>query len=150
MKENYSAIVVTLNNIYDQTDEPEALGLCKVLSKVTNLSAIFLLDFSLPLIAKLSKSPQSEKLGLTSISSLVDATIHNLDDALYPAANWVLILLEVREESEKAIGLQVTLVAITFFHDKVAKPFINDLKNNIMSLFRSQDVVSSFSIFDFQ
>ena len=55
VKENYAAIVVTLDYIYERTHEPEAMGLSKVLSKESTLSAIFLLDFSLPLIAKLSK-----------------------------------------------------------------------------------------------
>ncbi|KAI6651296.1 Zinc finger protein [Oopsacas minuta] len=72
-KENYSAIVVTLDNIYEQTHEPEALGLSKVLSKETTLAAIFLLAFSLPLLTKLNKCLQTEELHLTSIPSLVDA-----------------------------------------------------------------------------
>ena len=62
MKEKYAAIVVTLDDIYEQTHDPEALGLSKVLSKESTLSAIFLLDFSLPLIAKLSKFLQAEQL----------------------------------------------------------------------------------------
>ena len=109
---------------------------------------MFFLDFSLPLIANLSKCLQVEKLDLTALSSLVDATIHTLDDALLPTANWVLKLLDVREEIERAIGLQVTSAAIASFQDAVAKPFINELKNNITSRYKSQDVVSSFSIFD--
>ena len=66
VKENYAAIVVTLDDIYERTHEPEALELSKVLSKESTLSAIFLLDFSLPLIAKLSKCLQAEKLDLTA------------------------------------------------------------------------------------
>ena len=60
----------------------------------------------------------------------------------------MLKLLDVREEIERAIGLQVTSATIASFQDAVAKPFINDLKNNITSRFKSQDGVSSFSIFD--
>jgi len=32
-KENYCAIVIALNNIYEETHEPEALGISKALSK---------------------------------------------------------------------------------------------------------------------
>ena len=37
---------------------------------------------------------------------------------------------------------------ITSFVDRVAKPFVTKLNNNISIRFVSQDVVSSFSIFD--
>ena len=48
----------------------------------------------LPQVAKLSKTLQTENLDLSIISSLVDATLHMLDDAVLPAANWVLELLD--------------------------------------------------------
>jgi len=35
---------------------------------------------------------QTEKLDGTVISSLVEATLHSIDDALTPAAYWVLAL----------------------------------------------------------
>ena len=80
--------------------------------------------------------PSSRKTRLNVIPSLVAATIHTLDDALLPTANWVLKSLDVREEIERVIGLQVTSTAIASFQDTVAKPFINDLKNNITSRFK--------------
>ncbi len=79
---SYSAIVITLASIYETSHEPEALGaLCK-------LSAIYLLDFTLPQVARLSKALQREQL------DLVDATVKSLDDAVLPEANWVLELLD--------------------------------------------------------
>ena len=53
---------------------------------------MFLLDYVLPQVEKLSKTLQIEKLGITIISLLVEATLHTIDDALTPAANWVLAL----------------------------------------------------------
>ena len=108
VKANYAAIVITLENIYDQSHEPEALGISKALSKESTLSAIFLLDFVLPLVFKLSKCLQTEKLDLSIISSLVHATLHTIDEALLPAANWVLELMDAREEIEGATGVKVT------------------------------------------
>ena len=46
--------------VYEQTHEPEALRLSNILSKESTLSSIFLLDFSLPLVAKLRKFIQTE------------------------------------------------------------------------------------------
>lgn len=55
-----------------------------------------------------------------------------------PAANWVLELLDAKDDLEVATGTK---------KEAVAKPFITKWKNNISSQFASQDV-SSFSIFD--
>ena len=55
--------------------------------------------------------------------------------------------MDAREEIERAIGVKVTSAIIASFQERVAKHFI-DLKNNIVCRFNSQDVVSSFSIFD--
>ena len=148
VKGSYSDIVNALNNIYEQTHEPEALGINKVLCKPSTVSAIYLLDYALPQVAKLSRSLQAEKIDLTAIAPLVDATLNTLDDAILPAANWVLELLDTKDDLEVATDIKITTESITSFQDRVAKPFITMLKNNISSWFVSQDVVSSFSIFD--
>ena len=43
MKANFSTIVTTLDSIYEQTHEPEALGISKALCKFSTISAIFFL-----------------------------------------------------------------------------------------------------------
>lgn len=102
----------------------------------------------MPQVAKLSKTLQAEKLDLTIISSLVDATLHTLDDALLPAANWVLELLDIKESLEEVADIKITMPDIESFQKTVGNPFISTLKDNISSRFTSQDVVSAFSIFD--
>ena len=56
VKENYSAILIALNNIYDETHEPKALGISRALSKKSTITAMFLLDYVLHQVAKLSKT----------------------------------------------------------------------------------------------
>ena len=87
VKRSYSAIVLSLNNIYEESHEPEALGLSKAMCKQSTITAIYLLDFISPQVARLSKTLQTEKLDLTIVSSLVDATLHTLDDSMLDAAN---------------------------------------------------------------
>jgi len=58
----------------------------------------------LPQVAKLSKTQQTEKLDVTVISSLVEATLHSIDDALTPAANWVLALQDMEKSLEETIS----------------------------------------------
>ena len=133
VKASYNAIVNALNNIYENTRELEVLGISKALCKPSTVCAMYLLDYALPQVAKLSRSLQAEKIDLTAIVSLVDATLDTLDDATLPIANWVLELLDE---------------IISSFQEQVAKPFVTMLNVNISSRFVLQDVVSSFSIFD--
>lgn len=67
---------------------------------------MYLLDYTLPQVAKLSRTLQTEDLDLSVVSSLVEATLHTLDDALLPAANWVLEILQDSEDLEKAAGYE--------------------------------------------
>ena len=122
VKENYIAVVITLNNIYEETHQPEVLGISKALSSKSTISAVYLLDYVLPQVAKLSKTLQSEKLDLTVISSLVEATLYSLDDALSPAANWVLELQDMKESLEEAMG--VTSPPLTFKLSKIVLEII--------------------------
>ena len=149
IKTSYAGIVIALDNIYELTHEPEALGLSKILRKKETNAAIFLLDYILPLVAKLNKTLQTKQLDLSILSSLVNATLHSLDDAILPAANWILELLEEAGNLERDIGLEITLADIKLFQDTVAMPFIATLKANISSRFESSgDIVSALSIFD--
>ena len=96
---------------------------------------MYRLDYILPQVAKLNRTLQTEQLDLSMISSLVNATLHTLDDSLLPSANWVLELLDDREQLEEATGVIVTLVDITTFQEQVTKPLITQLKENISSCF---------------
>jgi len=146
VKENYCAIVIAINSIlYEETHKPEALGISKALSKKSTISAMFQLDYVLPQIAKLSKTLQTEKLDVTVISSLVEATLRSIYDA---AANWVLALRDMVKSLEETISVKITVDDIKFFQGNVGISFVSTLKPNISNRFGSQDVVSALNIFD--
>ena len=94
----------------------------------------------------MSKSLQTEKLDLSIISSVVDATLHILEDVLQPAAKWVLDLQEVKEEMDITVGINFNSDDVASFQSQVTEPFYNKLKENIANRFVSQDVVACFSI----
>ena len=148
VKKCYGAIVSALETIYQESNKPEALGISKILSKPSTLIAIYLLDYILPEVSKLSKSLQTEKLDLSIISNLVDATLHTLEDVLQPAAKWVLDLQEVKEEMDITVGINFNSDDVASFQSRVTEPFYTKSKENIANRFVSQDVVSCFSIFD--
>ena len=149
VKASYGAIVTALNDIHQNTHEPEALGLSKALSKQSTVAAIYMLDYVLSQVAKLNRTLQTEHLNLFAISSLVVDTLHTLDDTVLPSANLVLELLDKCEHLEEAAGIKVTLADIITFQEQAAKPFIAHLKENISSRFTSSnDIVSALRIFD--
>ena len=141
--------MTVLDNIHECTHEPKALGLSKALSKKETTAATFLLDYTLPQVAKLNKTLQTGHLDLSIVSSLVDATLHTLEDAITPAANWVLELWEECVNLETTTGTEISCTDITMFQETIAKPFIANQKDNISSCFASSgDVLSALSIFN--
>ena len=85
---------------------------------------------------------------MSPISSLVNATLYTLDDAVLPSATWVLELLDNCEHLEREVGIAIKETEISKFQDEVAQPFITLLKKNISSRFASNDIISALSIFD--
>ena len=148
VKASYSAIVITIGQIYEKTHEPEAVGIHGALCKLSTIAAIYLLDFTLPQVAKLSKALQTEQLDLSLISSLVDATVQSLDGVVLPGANWVLELLDNIDDLKTATKVTIDADKILSFQNTIAKPFVADLKANISRFASSNVVVSALSIFD--
>ena len=118
VKASYGAIVTALDDIHENTNEPEALGLSKALTKGNTVAAVYMLDYVLPQVAKLSRTLQTEQLDLSIMSSLVGATLHTLDDSVLPSANWVLELLDDCKQLEETAGVIVTLSEIKPFKSK--------------------------------
>ena len=56
VKASYSSIVLALESIYEASHEPESLGLSKAFSSHSILAAMYLLDYILAQVAKLSRA----------------------------------------------------------------------------------------------
>ena len=75
-------------------------------------------------IYETSRALQTKHLDLSLISSLVDATLDSLDDAILHSANWFLQPQDGREELNAVTGIEVTHLDICSFQERVGKPFI--------------------------
>ena len=113
VKKCYGVIVSALENIYLESHEPEALGMSKILLKPSTLFAIYLLDYILPQVSKLSETLQKRTWTCPSSQAFVNATLHTLEDVFLPAANWVLNLLDVKEEMGTTVGINFNSENIT-------------------------------------
>ena len=97
------------------------MGLYKALSKFTTIAAIYLLDYTLPLVAKLSVFKQNS---LICPHLLIDAVLYTLDDAIIPAAYWVLELLDSKDDLQQATGEIVSANKIHTFQEAVGTPSV--------------------------
>lgn len=75
VKVSYTALITALENIHETSHELEALGPSKTPTKWKIIAAIilFLLDYAVLQVAKLSKTFQTEHIDL---ASLVDSNSH--------------------------------------------------------------------------
>ena len=72
-----------------------------------------------------------------------------MEDAVTPAANWVLKLLEECVNLETATGTDISHADSKTFQEIIAKLFIATLNDNISSRFASSgDILSALSILD--
>ena len=143
VKVSYTALVATLDSNYQNFYAPEALGLHKALSTI---STIYRLDYTLSLVAKLSKSLQTKQLDLSTIFSLVDAFLHALDDAITPAAYWVLEVLDSKDDLQQVTGEIASADKNRTFQETVGTPFVAFLMENISSRFATHDIVSALAM----
>ena len=116
---------------------------------------MYLLDYILPQVAKLSHALYSKHYDLSLISSLEDATLNSLDDTILPSANWVLQLQDAREELKAATGSEVShyiryiRLDTCFFQERVGTLFIRLRITYPAGLDPPQKMyLSAFSIFD--
>ena len=83
------------------------------------------------------------------ISTLVEATLIELDETTLPSAHWVLELMDEKSSLEQDTGIAISSDDILSFQVKVAKPFLELLKCYISNHFSfSGDKVRAMSIFD--
>lgn len=62
---------------------------------------------------------QTEKLDISDVSCLVASVLQSSDDALLPAANWVLSLFDEQNDLQEATGVKVPTSDISSFQMNV-------------------------------
>ena len=99
---SYTALVVTLDNNYQNFHAPKRLWdytrLYPSPPPLQSTGLHFIIS------GKLSRSLQTKQLDLSTITSLVDAVLHTMDDAITQAAYWVFELLDYEDDLQQATG----------------------------------------------
>ena len=65
---------------------------------------MYLLDYVLPQVAKLSRALQAD------LTAIVDATLNSPDNVTLPTAN---LVLDAKDETEEATNIEITTESIT-------------------------------------
>ena len=83
-------------------------------------------------MAKLSKAMQAETL--TCLLLLISLMLHFMYWLMpcYLQQFWILELLNAWEALEAVTDTTVTMEDISSFQERVAKPFVRDLKSNVL------------------
>ena len=102
----------------------------------------------LPITAKLSKTLQSKQLDLSMISALVDASITSIDDAITPAAIWILELLDNKDDIQQTTGETICYQQATEIPRDSGYSIRKHSIKTFSRRFEAQDIVSALSIFD--
>ncbi len=67
--------------------------------------------------------------------------LNTLDDAVTPAANWILEILSAKDNLIQVTKETITADRLHQFQHTIGKPFIANLKENISSGFAFKDIV---------
>ena len=104
------------------------------LSKFNTIAAIFLLDYTLPQVTKCSKTLRTKQTDLSKISSIVDAVLASLNDVTTQAGQWVLKLLDSKDDLQQVTEETSSADKIrTFQKKRMGTPFVVHLRENISS-----------------
>ena len=82
VKRSYTAIVVTLEAIYEESGDAEAHGLSLLLKKLKTAASICMLSEVLSSIARLCNALQTEGFDLVQVTSLVSSTLQELHSSM--------------------------------------------------------------------
>jgi len=72
--------------------------------------------------------------------------LHTLNDALLPAANWILELQDIKDQMKSSLNLSYSYKDIMKFRNEIARPFYCLLKDILYKIVLALE--TSFSIFD--
>ena len=152
VKRSYTAIVMTLEAIYEESGDAEAHGLSLLLKKLETVATIYMLSEVLGSIARLCKALQTKGLDLVQVPLAVASTLQELHatKASPKDSIWYGSLKEnISHLQSSGIAMESFDETLSDFHTGVINPFITCLTENINSRFApSKDVLVAFSIFD--
>ena len=142
VKVSYTALVVTLDNNYQNFHAPEALELYKVLSKFTTIATIYPLDYTLPFQAQ--KKSSNKAIWFSHVLFSCRCSFPRTGWCHYSEASWFWNFWIPRTSASREI---VSADKINIFHEVVGTPFVA-LQKNISGQFVIHDIVSALAIFD--
>ena len=122
VKASYTALVVALDSNYQNFHEPETLGLYKALIPVQQHCSPLSTGLHLGTSGKFCKTLQINQLNLSRISCLVDAVLVPLDDAITPAPNSMLEVLDSKDDLQQVTREAISADKICTFQEKVGTP----------------------------
>ncbi len=156
-----SALIITLQQLYESSGDAEAYGLVSILSSITGVACIYLLSEVLSLLARLNLFMQRKTSDFSKLPIVLSSIIQQLVSLKEPGTDWCNDADEAISNLEKEHGNTVKATigitrnsfaadSVSDFQTKVAIPYVDALISNINHRFSDEVVqlVVSASIFN--
>ena len=152
VRRSLPALVTTFEEIYSKTGDAEAHGLATLLTKYNTVACIYMLSDVLHIVAKLQGSLQGKEVDLASVPGMVESTLNRLKELKEDTntTTWFkehsAVFTDNMQLGDRNINITDTMK--TQFVQKVYRPYIESVINNIQSRIEKTDLISSMAVFD--
>lgn len=151
-----SALIVTLNHIYDECGDAEAYGLCLALSSYCGVATVHLLAEVLDLLAKLNCFMQGKTTDFSRLRIVLDSILSELKELKDSKSDWCskaqkcIESLETEQNIVVGTSSRNDIKTMSEFRERVACPYMDALVSNIKARFSDSAValLTSASIFN--
>ena len=150
LKDCFVSVVLSLEREGTERSEAKAIGLSKLILEYRFVCTMLLLCDSLPHVTHLSKCFQVEDVDYSIIPAMLSSTITSLEKLMSTDGTNLANLqayLESLKQADISIVKQHNLGEI-YFLEKIRKPYLKSLIDNLKTRFEDKSVISSFDLFD--
>ena len=152
VRRSLPTLVVTFEEIYDETGDAEAHGIASLLTKYKTVACIYMLSDVLPTAAKLQGSLQGKEVDLASVPGMVESTTKRLKELKENtnSSTWFKDHCNVFTDPAQlgARDIELTDAMKAEFLQKVYRPYLQSVIDHINGRLESTGLVSSMSVFD--
>ena len=153
------ALVITLQQLYENSGDAEAFGLSKLLSSFSGVASLMLLSKVLDTLARMNASMQMKAADFSKLPVLLKATTDQLKHMKEENSEWVSLVNEKICVLEQEHGIEMSrtfgssrlsIQTMDDYRTKVAIPYIDKLLDNIKQRFSDDalKIVVAMSIFN--
>lgn len=150
IKDCFISIVLSLEREGSERSDAKAIGLSKLVVEYRFVCTMLLLCDTLPHVTHLSKCFQIEAVDYSIIPAMLSSTISSLEQ-LITSDGPNLTNLQTYLEGVKQANITIIKplnLGENYFLEKIRKPYLTNLIENLKNRFEDKSIISAFDIFN--